>query len=63
MDTKNSFSILSSAIVEKLTAQNIVTPTKVQDKLIPEIASGNMRVYKDGKYIEPMELSRLFFEE
>ena len=29
--------------------------------LIDEIASGNMRVYKDGVYIEPMELSRLFF--
>ena len=29
--------------------------------LIEEIASGNMRVYKDGQYIEPMELSRLFF--
>ncbi len=29
--------------------------------LIDEIASGNMRVYRDGKYIEPMELSRLFF--
>ena len=29
--------------------------------LIDEIASGNMCVYKDGKYIEPMELSRLFF--
>jgi len=29
--------------------------------LIDEIASGNMRVYKDGKYIEPMELSKLFF--
>ncbi len=29
--------------------------------LIDEIASGNMRVYKDGKYIEPMELSALFF--
>ena len=29
--------------------------------LIDEISSGNMRVYKDGKYIEPMELSRLFF--
>ena len=25
--------------------------------LIDEIASGNMRVYRDGKYIEPMELS------
>ena len=29
--------------------------------LIDEIASGNMRVYKDGKYIEPMKLSELFF--
>ena len=31
--------------------------------LIDEIASGNMRVYKDGEYIEPMELSKLFFAE
>ncbi len=31
--------------------------------LIDEIASGNMRVYKDGKYIEPMTLSALFFAE
>ena len=30
--------------------------------LIDEIASGNMRVYKDGKYIDPMTLSELFFE-
>lgn len=29
--------------------------------LIDEIASGNMRVYKDRKYIEPMTLSKLFF--
>ncbi len=29
--------------------------------LIDEIASGNMRVYKDGEYIEPMTLSKLFF--
>ena len=29
--------------------------------LIDEIASGNMRVYKDGAYIEPMALSELFF--
>jgi phosphoribosylaminoimidazole-succinocarboxamide synthase len=32
-----------------------------QVMLIDEIASGNMRVYKDGQYIEPMELSALFF--
>ncbi len=29
--------------------------------LIDEIASGNMRVYKDGVYIQPMDLSELFF--
>ena len=29
--------------------------------LIDEIASGNMRVYKEGKYIDPMTLSKLFF--
>lgn len=31
--------------------------------LIDEIASGNMRVYKDGRYIEPMTLSKLFFQK
>ncbi len=31
--------------------------------LIDEIASGNMRVYKNGQYIEPMTLSQLFFEK
>ena len=30
--------------------------------LIDEIASGNMRVYKNGEYIDPMTLSKLFFE-
>ena len=30
--------------------------------LIDEIASGNMRVYKDGQYIDPMTLSELFFK-
>ena len=29
--------------------------------LIDEIASGNMRVYKDGEYVDPMTLSELFF--
>ena len=29
--------------------------------LIDEIASGNMRVYKDGKYIQPLDLNKLFF--
>ena len=28
--------------------------------LIDEVASGNMRVYKDGEYIDPMTLSELF---
>ena len=29
--------------------------------LIDEVASGNMRVYKDGQYIDPMTLNGLFF--
>lgn len=29
--------------------------------LIDEISGGNMRAYKDGKYIEPLELEKLFF--
>ena len=29
--------------------------------LIDEIASGNMRVYKNGEYIDPMTLNKLFF--
>lgn len=29
--------------------------------LIDEIASGNMRVYKDGEYVDPMTLNQLFF--
>ncbi len=29
--------------------------------LIDEIASGNMRVYKDGQYVDPMSLNTLFF--
>ncbi len=31
--------------------------------LIDEIASGNMRVYKDGMYVQPMTLSEIFFAE
>ena len=31
--------------------------------LIDEIASGNMRVYKNGEYVDPMTLSKLFFEQ
>ena len=27
--------------------------------LIDEIASGNMRVYKDGSIVDPMELTKL----
>lgn len=29
--------------------------------LIDEISGGNMRAFKDGKYIEPLELEQLFF--
>ena len=31
--------------------------------LIDEISGGNMRAYKDGKYIEPLELERLMLED
>jgi len=31
--------------------------------LIDEVASGNMRVYRNGEYVEPMKLSALFFAE
>ena len=31
--------------------------------LIDEIASGNMRVYKDGKIVDPMDLAQLVFAE
>lgn len=30
--------------------------------LIDEIASGNMRVYKNGEYIQPMDLAEMFFK-
>ena len=29
--------------------------------LIDEISSGNMRAYKDGEYVDPLTLSKLFF--
>ena len=29
--------------------------------LIDEVASGNMRVYKNGEYVDPMTLNTLFF--
>ena len=29
--------------------------------LIDEVASGNMRVYKNGEYVDPMTLNKLFF--
>lgn len=31
--------------------------------LIDEISGGNMRVYKDGKYVEPLALEKLMFED
>ena len=30
--------------------------------LIDEISGGNMRAYKDGKYIEPLELEKLILQ-
>ncbi|GFN34909.1 phosphoribosylaminoimidazolesuccinocarboxamide synthase [Tepidimicrobium xylanilyticum] len=34
-----------------------------QIALIDEISGGNMRAYKDGKYIEPLELEKLILED
>jgi phosphoribosylaminoimidazole-succinocarboxamide synthase len=34
-----------------------------QIALIDEISGGNMRAYKDGKYIEPLELEKLILNE
>ena len=31
--------------------------------LIDEISGGNMRAYKDGQYIEPLQLERMFLED
>ena len=31
--------------------------------LIDEISSGNMRVYKDGKFVPPMELTRMILND
>ena len=31
--------------------------------LIDEISGGNMRVYKDGEYIEPLLLAKLMLED
>ena len=34
--------------------------TDKQIVLIDEISGGNMRAYKDGEYIEPLELEKMF---
>ncbi len=31
--------------------------------LMDEISGGNMRAYKDGEYIEPLELERLMLDD
>lgn len=31
--------------------------------LIDEIASGNMRVYQNGEYLQPLELAEIFFQD
>ncbi|MFS8631669.1 MAG: phosphoribosylaminoimidazolesuccinocarboxamide synthase, partial [Bacillales bacterium] len=31
--------------------------------LIDEISGGNMRAYKDGKYVEPLELEKWMLDE
>ena len=44
---------------DKLTVQLQANGKKALE--VDEISSGNMRVYRDGKYIDPMTLSELFF--
>lgn len=39
------------------------TGEKRQIALIDEISGGNMRAYKDGKYIEPLQLEKLLLTE
>ena len=46
---------------ERAKHSRVICRSEDQVILIDEIASGNMRVYKDGKYIQPMTLSELFF--
>ena len=56
--------LLSVAVVGAVTLLLGSTIGQIVDfvlLLIDEIASGNMRVYKDGQYIDPMTLSKLFF--
>ena len=52
---------MKTAIIGKKVGMTQIFDADGKVILIDEIASGNMRVYKDGKYIDPMTLSQLFF--
>ena len=51
----------TSTITNRLGGKYDVIGPKLMKTLIDEIASGNMRVYKNGEYIEPLKLNELFF--
>ena len=64
--TQKITKIVADDLAEKgLTLYDIKFEYGYDDKgdvmLIDEIASGNMRVYKDGEYVDPMTLNGLFF--
>ncbi|NLP35508.1 MAG: phosphoribosylaminoimidazolesuccinocarboxamide synthase [Clostridiales bacterium] len=69
---KNLTIKISNVVKEELAKKNIeLYDIKLefgrvgQDKqivLIDEISGGNMRAYKDGKYIEPLELEKLMLQ-
>lgn len=46
MSETNAFSLISQELTEKLKSMNITTPTKVQDKIIPEILEGKNLVFQ-----------------
>lgn len=66
MSENNAFSLISPELTEKLNAQNINLPTKVQETVIPQILDGENIVFQSetgtGKtfaYLLPL-LTKLF---
>ena len=63
-DQKDLYEMAREAGYKVTTTQAEAEAVTAQDGkviLIDEIASGNMRVYKDGEYVDPMTLNKLFF--
>ncbi|NCB64091.1 MAG: phosphoribosylaminoimidazolesuccinocarboxamide synthase [Clostridia bacterium] len=69
-DTKEMTQKITKIVSDEMAAKGLVLydikfefgyDAKGDVMLIDEVASGNMRVYKDGQYVDPMTLSALFF--